>query len=148
LCAVVLVDTYARRRVHPVYAMGGILLLLVQWGRVAVLQTQEWQSVTDWLAGATVNVDLKVEYSRTRLWNPTTQTYDLVNLRSYQGPLTSSVSPPIAPTIEVLPGDTLRLTLINRLPADPTCHGHHSMNTPHCFNSTNLHTHGLWVDPT
>lgn len=58
------------------------------------------------------------------------------------------------PLIAVSPGDTLRLDLINDLPADdPTC-----LKSPpsglglppgvNCFNTINLHTHGLHVSPT
>ena len=33
---------------------------------------------------------------------------------------------------------------------DPGCTGgnHDEPNVPHCFNGTNLHTHGLWVNPS
>jgi FtsP/CotA-like multicopper oxidase with cupredoxin domain len=53
------------------------------------------------------------------------------------------------PTISVYPGDYLKLHLYNDLPknTDPACMGGHPMNTPHCFNTTNLHTHGLHVSP-
>lgn len=38
--------------------------------------------------------------------------------------------------------------LHNELPPDPTCSTRGgSANTPHCFNGTNLHSHGLWVNP-
>lgn len=54
----------------------------------------------------------------------------------------------IAPLIEAKPGQTVRVTLHNNLPSDPSCVSQGgSANTPHCFNGTNLHTHGLWVNP-
>lgn len=72
---------------------------------------------------------------------------DPVTLRSYGGCKSG-------PVIEVLPGNTLRVDLINGLDADdPTC-----LETPPpglslppgvgCFNTTNLHTHGLHVSPS
>jgi FtsP/CotA-like multicopper oxidase with cupredoxin domain len=68
------------------------------------------------------------------------------------------------PTLDVQPGDTIRLTLINKLPADgsamdPTdcgissgssssSTGGHSHGLPGMTNNTtNLHVHGLHVDP-
>jgi L-ascorbate oxidase len=57
-------------------------------------------------------------------------------------------TPYVSPTIEVQPGDTIRINLNNQLPEDPTCSSRHThANEPHCFNGTNLHTHGLWVNP-
>lgn len=50
--------------------------------------------------------------------------------------------------LEVAPGNTIRINLNNKLPADPSCtQPGGDVNTPHCFNGTNLHTHGLWVNP-
>ena len=41
------------------------------------------------------------------------------------------------------------MTLHNELPADSTCPVRGgSANVPHCFNGTNLHTHGLWINPS
>jgi L-ascorbate oxidase len=100
--------------------------------------------------------DLHVTYSdpsttptNSKLWNPTENRYDKVKLRSYQGQGVSANAPFVAPQIEVYPGQTVRMTLHNDLPADPTCPvGGGSANTPHCFNGTNLHSHGLWVNPS
>ena len=51
------------------------------------------------------------------------------------------------PTLYVTAGDRLNITLHNQLPEDdPSCH-EHKKNHPHCFNTTNLHTHGLHVSP-
>lgn len=60
-------------------------------------------------------------------------------MRTYEG-----VSP--GPTFRVKPGDTLKITLINDLPPvrDLTPS---NVATPHQFNVTNLHTHGLHVNP-
>jgi L-ascorbate oxidase len=97
-----------------------------------------------------VALDLNVAYTVGQIWNPATDRYDRVNLRSYQGTQIDPQAPYVSPTIEVTPGDTIRLTLHNRLPADPGCvHAHdQNPNTPHCFNGTNLHTHGLWINPS
>src|SRR5580692_4410726 len=49
----------------------------------------------------------------------------------------------IAPVIRAFPGDTLRITYVNKLPATSaeTC----AVNP--CMNMTNLHFHGLSVSP-
>jgi L-ascorbate oxidase len=93
-------------------------------------------------------LDLNVAYTYGQIWNPAANRYDRVNLRSYQGTQIDPQAPFISPTIEVTPGDTIRLTLHNRLPADSGCAHAHDANIPHCFNGTNLHTHGLWVNPS
>lgn len=69
-----------------------------------------------------------------------------LNLRSYDGGSTG-------PTFVVSPGDTLKIKLVNNLPVVE--HGGHcdsegdcDHNRPHNFNVTNLHTHGLHVDPS
>ncbi|KAJ1447911.1 Cupredoxin, partial [Pelagophyceae sp. CCMP2097] len=51
------------------------------------------------------------------------------------------------PTIEVLSGDALTLTLQNDLSANPTGEDT-TINSMHSPNSINLHTHGLHIDPT
>lgn len=95
-----------------------------------------------------LSLDLDIVYTDGELWNPATLRNDKVRLRSYQGTAVDPLVPFISPTLEVQQGSTLRITLNNRLPADPSCaHGGHDINVPHCFNGTNLHTHGLWVSP-
>ncbi|WP_456717011.1 multicopper oxidase family protein [Bradyrhizobium sp. USDA 4353] len=92
--------------------------------------------------------DLRVTFTDSQLWNPAESRFDKVRLRSYQGPGVNPNAPYVAPQIEVYPGQTVRMTLHNELPADTTCPTRGgSVNTPHCFNGTNLHTHGLWVNP-
>jgi hypothetical protein len=63
---------------------------------------------------------------------------DDVKLRTYNGKL-------VGPVLRAKAGDTLYITLINKLPLDPqappTDNGHHEWNT------TNLHFHGLHVAP-
>jgi L-ascorbate oxidase len=73
-------------------------------------------------------------------------------LRSYRD--AHELSPPrvpfVAPTIEIAPGETVRITLSNKLPQnDQSCPAAaQDENKPHCFNRTNLHAHGVWVSPT
>lgn len=93
------------------------------------------------------NVRLNVGYVNTYIWNPVSGKYDRVRLRSYHG---RSNQPLVAPTIDIRPGTRLNVRLNNNLPKDdPSCQNREGAdhNTPNCFNSTNLHTHGLWVDP-
>lgn len=94
-----------------------------------------------------VDYDLDVIYANGQIWNPTTQAFDSVKLRSYQS---ETGAPPsfIAPAVEVYPDQTVRITLHNKLPANSTCQVNGgSANTPNCFNGTNLHSHGLWINP-
>jgi L-ascorbate oxidase len=93
-------------------------------------------------------LDLNVVYTNGKIWNPAEQRYDQVKLRSYQGTGVDPDAPFVSPTIEILPGETIRITLNNQLPLDSSCtNGSGDVNVPHCFNGTNLHTHGLWVNP-
>lgn len=92
--------------------------------------------------------DLAIKYTEGDIYDPTTDTYQKVRLRSYVGD-TDSKSPFIAPLIEAAPGDTVRVSLDNQLPDDPSCNNASGTpDSPHCFNGTNLHSHGLWVSPT
>lgn len=92
--------------------------------------------------------DLTITYTDNKIWNPATQRFDKVHLRSYTGDGVNPDAPFVAPAIEVRPGQTVSVMLRNKLPADPSCTAHgQPVNTPHCFNGTNLHSHGLWVSP-
>lgn len=99
-------------------------------------------------------LDLKIQYIDNQIYNPSTGGYDKVHLRGYTGKGVDPAAPYVSPTIEAVPGDTVRITLDNQLPAgpqpgDPGCMpGGQMPDIPHCFNGTNLHTHGLWVSPT
>ena len=94
------------------------------------------------------SLDLNVVYTDGRLWNPATARFDAVRLRSYQGTRIDPEAPFVSPMLDITPGMTIRITLRNRLPADSSCaHSPGGVNSPHCFNGTNLHTHGLWVNP-
>ena len=64
-----------------------------------------------------------------------------VKLRSYQGTRVDPNAPFVSPTLEIFPGDTIRINLNNKLPADPSCaETGGDINIPHCFNGTNLDT--------
>lgn len=93
-------------------------------------------------------LDLNIVYTKGELYNPATGTYDQVRLRSYNGTDVDPDIPYVSPTIEAVPGDTIRVNLNNQLPADPSCAPGHEHNGGHCYNGTNLHTHGLWVNPS
>nr|ASV46858.1 multicopper oxidase [uncultured bacterium] len=68
-----------------------------------------------------------------------TKAWDRVQLRTYNGELQG-------PVIKARAGDTLNITLDNKLPPDPNP-GSDNPNIPHGFNITNLHFHGLHVSP-
>jgi FtsP/CotA-like multicopper oxidase with cupredoxin domain len=59
--------------------------------------------------------------------------------RSYNGA-------PVGPTLRLKPGDVLNMRIRNLLPPNPDPMPE-DMNVPHHFNTTNVHTHGLHVDP-
>jgi FtsP/CotA-like multicopper oxidase with cupredoxin domain len=88
-----------------------------------------------------------IEMTTSKIWNPATGRDDTVELRSYHSEETDPEIPFVAPTIQTQPGETVRITLNNNLEKQPNCKPE-NINTPHCFNSTNLHSHGLWVSPT
>ena len=118
-------------------------------GRNAPPQTCDPQgSVTR--EGNVVSVELNYILADFKINNPDpADPYDgedPVRLRSYGGCKSG-------PTIEVLPGNTLRLNLINRLSADdPSCYPNPpiGLSLPplvNCFNTINMHLHGLHVSP-
>jgi FtsP/CotA-like multicopper oxidase with cupredoxin domain len=101
--------------------------------------------------GSIVSVTLKFVRGHFKINNPDPKDpqpkhEDPVELRSYGGCQSG-------PALDVRPGDTLRVQLENQLdPQDPSC-----LPTPPpglgvppgvgCYNTTNLHTHGLHVSP-
>ncbi|TWB20476.1 FtsP/CotA-like multicopper oxidase with cupredoxin domain [Nitrospirillum amazonense] len=100
-------------------------------------------------AGKERAFDLHIQYTDGALYDPGEQRYQRVHLRSYVGTGVSPGTPYVAPEINVTPGDTVRVTLHNDLPPDPSCSDHSiPVDQPHCNNGTNLHSHGLWVSPT
>jgi L-ascorbate oxidase len=99
-----------------------------------------------------VSLEMNVELLERSIYNPVTRSNDRVQLRGYRDARADETDdlPLVGPTISVAPGQTARVRLNNRLPPDETCGmgGGGSVNTPHCFNGTNLHSHGLWVNPS
>ena len=101
-------------------------------------------------SGNDVYVKLKVVRAQFTINNPDPDDpyggNDPVELRSYGGCHAG-------PTIEVLPGNTLHIDLINTLSTnDPSClpPPQDGLDLPAgvgCFNTINLHTHGLHVSP-
>ncbi len=102
-----------------------------------------------------VLLDLNIEYVDGVIYNPRTGVDDKVRLRAYTQDGLALPERFVSPMIVARPGDTVRVKLDNRLPQtttsyDPGCAGGPGQdhNVPHCFNGTNLHTHGLWVNPS
>ncbi|MBJ7553852.1 multicopper oxidase family protein [Marinomonas spartinae] len=101
------------------------------------------------LSNNEVTFDLYVDEIKNKLYNPSTDSYDVVELRGYKSKDSDPNAPYVAPSIRMVPGQTARVTLHNDLEDDPSCNTHpKDVNTPHCFNGTNLHTHGLWISPS
>jgi FtsP/CotA-like multicopper oxidase with cupredoxin domain len=101
--------------------------------------------------GGEAVLNLNIEYTDATIFNPATGQPDKVKLRSYRD--VRETEPPkvpfVAPTVEIYPGETVRITLTNKLPAEPNCAPPgHNINDPNCFNRTNLHSHGLWISPS
>ena len=97
----------------------------------------------------TVEWSARIAYTDGEIYNPATGKMDKVRLRSYQGEGVDPDVPFVPPAVYLRPGDTFLFNLENDLPADdPSCVDHGDVNVPHCFNSTNMHTHGLWVSPS
>lgn len=102
----------------------------------------ELVSVQDPGRGGDVNFNLNIRYADNIIPNPASGNDDKVHLRSYNGKL-------VGPTMRVRPGQLLRINMENDLPKnDPSCESNQDMSIPHCYNSTNLHTHGWHVSPT
>ncbi len=96
----------------------------------------------------TVEWSARIAYTDGEIFNPATGRMDRVRLRSYQGVGIDPDVPFVPPAIYLRPGDTFLFNLENQLPADdPSCVDHGDINIPHCFNTTNMHVHGLWVSP-
>jgi FtsP/CotA-like multicopper oxidase with cupredoxin domain len=118
--------------------------------------------------GIDLYYDLFIRYTQGTLYNPTTLTYDPVNLRAYQQTTDKSWDANVdgsakfqAPAVVMKPGQSVHFKLYNQLPeqiapgeAPPqvpsvVCQPH-AFNSPAsvgCFNATNLHSHGLWISP-
>jgi FtsP/CotA-like multicopper oxidase with cupredoxin domain len=104
-------------------------------------------------ASKEIRLDLNIEYVNGVIYNPTTGNDDPVRLRAYTQDGLPLPERFVSPSIIARPGDTVRVKLNNKLPPvstsyDPGCGAVADHNVPHCFNGTNLHTHGLWVNPS
>ncbi len=110
--------------------------------------------------GDEVEANLDIVLLKAKIWNPNSGkqigkdkyegAFDDVELRAYQDRLHPSQPgrPYVAPALVSRPGQTVRVKIRNLLPAEANCPGHpEDINEPHCFNTTNLHSHGLWVSP-
>ena len=66
---------------------------------------------------------------------------EFLRYRTYNGQF-------VGPTIRTSPDTTMSIFVQNNLPREENAHdGQQSMNEPHGLNTTNMHTHGLWVSP-
>lgn len=83
-----------------------------------------------------------------KIHNPASGRDDPVLLRSYF--FTPGTTHLAGPTIGVEPGKSIEVNFHNAMPdnSDLNCHHGDVHNGPHCFNTTNLHTHGLWISPS
>lgn len=104
-------------------------------------------------SGREIRYFLPIQLTEGFIYNPSTKEYDKVALRSYGRNLSgvpNMLRPDfVAPTVVMKPGQTVRFDLSNRLEKEPDCEkvAENNVNTPHCFNTTNLHSHGLWISP-
>jgi FtsP/CotA-like multicopper oxidase with cupredoxin domain len=108
----------------------------------AVLDTEYFQSwcepPVEYSAGGVLNTTLRIVEAEVPIREPGRVRVE--QTRTYNG-----IVP--GPTFRVRPGDTMNIRMVNELPPNPDlCHPP-DPNTPHCFNTTNLHTHGLHVSP-
>ncbi|MFT6023021.1 MAG: L-ascorbate oxidase [Ascidiaceihabitans sp.] len=98
-----------------------------------------------------VSLEMNIKFLDREIYNPVTGRSDPVRLRGYEDARAgnNAINALVGPTISVEPGQTLRVKLNNQLPVDDSCNmgSGGNVNTPHCFNGTNLHSHGLWVNP-
>lgn len=95
--------------------------------------------------------DFNIKCNPGQLYNPLSNHEDDVNLRSYVGTDIDPNAPYVAPTIEVKPGETIRIDLDNQLGVSERClkiaEEESFPDLPQHFNSTNIHSHGFWISP-
>ncbi|HEU0100179.1 MAG TPA: multicopper oxidase domain-containing protein [Allosphingosinicella sp.] len=99
-----------------------------------------------------IRLDLNIEYVDGVIYNPRTGVDDKVRLRGYTQDGLPLPQRYVSPSINARPGDTVRISLNNKLPATTTSYdagcASAEHNVPHCFNGSNLHFHGLNVNPS
>jgi FtsP/CotA-like multicopper oxidase with cupredoxin domain len=86
--------------------------------------------------GRAQEFEFNIQRTRASIYNPAADKDDKIDLRSYHD--VRETAPPkipfVAPTIEVFPGDTVRITLNNKLEADPSCaKPGNDVNEPNCY---------------
>src|SRR5690606_10757899 len=103
--------------------------------------------------------ELIAAYKTNQIFNPRNGQWDQLVLRGYltksslfnkNSALTTGIRDElVGPQIRVKQGETLKINLNNQLPdeSSASCEQVADVNIPHCFNTTNLHTHGFWVSP-
>jgi FtsP/CotA-like multicopper oxidase with cupredoxin domain len=101
----------------------------------------------------TAGLDLVVRFAEVSILEPGPEGTGVERIelaRTYNGQVPG-------PTFRLMAGDKLELKVINALPpnslapppyGDDDCQMLMALNVPGCFNTTNLHTHGLHVSPT
>lgn len=85
-----------------------------------------------------LETDLRVVESDISI--PGLQGMRLEHMRTYNGSVPG-------PTLRLRAGEELRIKLSNELSKLGEHCGNEQINRPHCFNTTNIHTHGLHVSP-
>lgn len=105
-------------------------------------ETENCSGAKPIVSGRTVTLGLKITYSDHTIYNPDTGDNDSVHLRTYDDCL-------VGPTVTLHPGDRFLLNVENDIQgANPFCPATLTdHNDPNCFNSGNIHTHGLHVSP-
>ncbi|MBM3290905.1 MAG: multicopper oxidase family protein, partial [Candidatus Hydrogenedentes bacterium] len=116
------------RRGAGAVSLGAGLVLFQGCPSAGPLRTVRTRRSVDGL----LDTALDVRYAWTRIGGA------LLRSRTYEGCIPG-------PTLEVRPGDTLRLRIANRLPGGAAMAKGVAM--PHDFDTTNFHTHGLHVSP-
>ena len=150
------IETSTAQGTRPVDALIGnppsaLLTSLAETGPAAGFRTHSVTPPTPVLTASRgeVSWDVDIRYVDGEILNPKSGLFDKVRLRAYHGRGVDPQTPFVAPTVALRPGETFLLTLNNTLSSDdPTCVEHDDVNTLHCFNSTNMHAHGLWVSPS
>ena len=125
----------ARRRPSPTAdagGMGGMGGMMVPGSVAPTAQPKAAQPTVVRSLNGRLDVELVLDYALFKIGN------DQVRLRTYNGHL-------VGPTLRARAGDTLFVTLRNRLPVEPDTK--HEANDYHNWNTTNLHYHGLHVAP-
>ncbi|MDZ4307324.1 multicopper oxidase family protein [Allopontixanthobacter sp.] len=115
--------------------------MLVSVAMAAALQLHGAASARSGSGSGSSAYELSVERVQSQIYNPWTQEMDVVELRAFRNEGADRL---VAPVMRISPGEVLKLDVENNLP--PCEPG--DIEKIACFNSTNIHTHGLWVSPS